>query len=240
MTNATPLSASLEDYLEAILRIISQKGAAKAKDIARALKVNNSSVTGALKMLAQKGMVNYAPYDVITLTDTGRDLAVDVVRRHESLRAFFHDVMALTDEMADEMACKMEHMVTPDMLKRFDALTAFMSACHKVGFGFSPEKGYFCSMHTEEGLSNNGSRPQTTPAATLDQLLPGQKAKVLGIDASGNLANRLREMGFTRGAEVEFIKTAPLADPQELLIKGYHVSLRKEESSHVHIEIQNE
>lgn len=240
MTHATLLSASLEDYLEAILRIISQKGAAKAKDIAKALKVNNSSVTGALKMLAQKGMVNYAPYDVITLTDTGRTLAVDIARRHESLRTFFHTVMAVYDEMADEMACKMEHMVTSDMLERFEALTAFMSACKAVGFDFSPEKGYFCPKQTNEGFANANSSPQKTPAMTLSQLLPGQKARVLRIEARGNLAKRLREMGFIRGAVVEFIKTAPLTDPQELIVTGYHVSIRREESSHVYVEIQNE
>ena len=240
MTTTMPLSASLEDYLEAILRIISQKGAAKAKDIAKALKVNNSSVTGALKMLAQKGMVNYAPYDVITLTDTGRSLAVDVIRRHESLRAFFHTVLAFHEEMADKMACTMEHMVTSEMLERFEALTVFMSACQKAGFSFSPEKGYFCPKQTETGPLNNDSTQKTPSVTTLDQLMPGQKATVLRLNARGNLAKRLREMGFTKGATVEFIKTAPLTDPQELLIKGYHVSLRKEESSHVSIEIQNE
>lgn len=241
---ATLLSASLEDYLEAILRIVAQKGAAKAKDIAKALKVNNSSVTGALKMLAQKGMVNYAPYDVITLTDAGQALAIDVARRHESLRAFFHTVLAVNDSMADEMACKMEHMVTSDMLKRFEALTAFMSACKAVGFNFSPEKGYHCPKQTSEGIApgsvNANSNLQKKPATTLDLLLPGQKAKVLRIAARGNLAKRLHEMGFIKGAMVEFIKTAPLADPQELLVKGYHVSLRKEESRHVHIELQSE
>lgn len=244
MINATSLSArlssSLEDYLEAIFRIISQKGAAKAKDIAKALQVNNASVTGALKILAQKGMVNYAPYDVITLTDIGRTCAMDVARRHESLKSFFHTVMAVSEEIADEIACKMEHIVTSEMLERFEALTAFMSACKTVGFAFSPEKGYFCPKQTNEGSVNAASNSQLPPTVTLDQLRPGQKAKVVRIEASGNLVKRLREMGFTKGAVVEFIKTAPLADPQELVVKGYHVSLRKEESSHVYIEIQNE
>lgn len=244
MPTMSSLSASLEDYLEAILRIISQKGAAKAKDIAKALKVNNSSVTGALKMLTQKGMINYAPYDVITLTETGRTLATDVARRHGSLKTFFGVVMAVPDEQADDLACKMEHMVTSDMLERFEALTSFMLACRKAGFDYSPEKGYFCPKQAVEvntvPANDSGNREaRLAGVTTLDQLLPGQKAKVLRLEARGNLAKRLREMGLIKDAEVEFIKTAPLADPQELLIKGYHVSLRKKEASHVHIEIQN-
>ena len=50
------LSASMEDYLEAIFHIVSEKQAARAKDIAKRLKVNNSSVTGALRSLAEKGV----------------------------------------------------------------------------------------------------------------------------------------------------------------------------------------
>lgn len=65
------LSESLEDYLEAIYHIVSQKQAARATDISKRLNVNPSSVTGALRSLADKGLVNYAPYDIVTLTAEG-------------------------------------------------------------------------------------------------------------------------------------------------------------------------
>lgn len=151
METVTLLSPSLEDYLKAILRIVSRQGTAKAKDIAKALKVNNSSVTGALKILAQKGMINYTPYGIITLTDIGRDLAADVIRRHESLRSFFNIVMAVSDERADEIACKIEHIIPSDILERFEALTAFISTCRRAGFDYSPERGYFCPKQTMDG-----------------------------------------------------------------------------------------
>ena len=67
------LSSNMEDYLEAIYHISSKKQAARAKDISDRLKVNKSSVTGALRSLSEKGLVNYAPYDLITLTvEVGR------------------------------------------------------------------------------------------------------------------------------------------------------------------------
>ena len=65
------LTSSLEDYLETIYLIISEKEAVRPKDIAKRMNVSNASVTGALKTLANKGMINYAPYDVITLTNEG-------------------------------------------------------------------------------------------------------------------------------------------------------------------------
>jgi DtxR family Mn-dependent transcriptional regulator len=61
MSPVDELSASMEDYLEAIYHIVTAKQAARAKDIAKRLDVNNSSVTGALRTLSEKGYINYAP-----------------------------------------------------------------------------------------------------------------------------------------------------------------------------------
>jgi len=113
------LSASLEDYLEAIHHIESEKGAARAKDIAERVGVSRPSVTGALKTLAERELVNYAPYDVITLTAGGKAAAKDVVRRHTVLREFFTKVLAAGEQEANEAACKMEHAVPPAILQRF-------------------------------------------------------------------------------------------------------------------------
>ena len=77
----TQVSASLEDYLEAIFHTVDTKGAARAKDIVQRMGVNNSSVTQALRLLSEKELVNYTPYDVITLTDSGEKIALDVVRQ---------------------------------------------------------------------------------------------------------------------------------------------------------------
>ena len=67
----------------------------RAKDIADRLQVNKSSVTGALRSLSEKVLVNYAPYDIITLTAGGEKLAKDIVRRHETLKDFFVKILLL-------------------------------------------------------------------------------------------------------------------------------------------------
>lgn len=113
MKTKQKLTPSLEDYLEVIYHIIEEKQAARVKEIAKRLNVNNSSVTGALKSLSSKGFLNYSPYDVITLTEQGRAVAVYVIRRHEVLKQFFTDILCIDPETADDAACKMEHEVTP-------------------------------------------------------------------------------------------------------------------------------
>ena len=120
------LSASQENYLEAIFHIVAEKRAAKPRDIARFLDVGNSSVTGALRALAEKGLIHYAPFEVITLTSRGKKVARDVVRRHRALHEFLSQVLGIADAEANEAACRMEHAISPEILERFTRLLEFL------------------------------------------------------------------------------------------------------------------
>jgi Mn-dependent DtxR family transcriptional regulator len=126
MTAARSLSASLEDYLEAIFHIVSAKQASRAKDISDRMGVNKSSVTGALRSLSERGLVNYAPYDIITLTDEGRRIAERVVHRHEVLKGFFVEVLGVDEDDAEQTACRMEHRVSSTILRRLACLDEFI------------------------------------------------------------------------------------------------------------------
>jgi Fe2+ transport system protein FeoA len=70
---------------------------------------------------------------------------------------------------------------------------------------------------------------QDRPQTPLSDLRPGDEAVVAGIAANGAIRQRLMEMGFTRGAGVRVEKYAPMGDPMELSVKGYHLSLRRAE-----------
>ncbi|HID29357.1 MAG TPA: ferrous iron transport protein A [Desulfobacterales bacterium] len=70
----------------------------------------------------------------------------------------------------------------------------------------------------------------------LSDLRQGQTATVVRIGGDGPFRRRLLEMGFLRGTEVYVEKYAPLRDPIELILKGYHVSLRVDEATHIQVE----
>jgi DtxR family Mn-dependent transcriptional regulator len=125
--NALPtISTALEDYLEAIVSLVERKGTARTRDIAAALKVHKSTVTAALRSLAEKGLINYSAYEAATLTTRGRKAAEDVVRRHEIVRDFFVRVLALDEETADANACRMEHVLDSEVLERLRRFAAFV------------------------------------------------------------------------------------------------------------------
>lgn len=113
------ISASLEDYIMTIFEIIQEKKGVKAIDISRRLGVGRSSVTDALKSLAQKKLVNYSPYDVISLTPEGEEIAVDIVNKHKILHDFFENVLVLSPEDAAKNACKMSHAISEEAFEKF-------------------------------------------------------------------------------------------------------------------------
>ena len=133
MKEKTDLSASLEDYIEAIYHIIQEKLVARSKEIAARLKVSRASVTEALRALSKKELIHYAPYEAITLTDKGKEVAEDVIFRHEALKRFFIEVLAINQTVAEEGACKIEHTAPPEIIERMINFTEFMQICPRGG-----------------------------------------------------------------------------------------------------------
>lgn len=113
------LSASQEDYLEAIFEILLERPAVRARDIARRLRVSGPSVTAALRHLAAKKLIRYAPYEYVTLTDAGRAAGSRIARRHAVLRDFFVEELGAEPAEAEQCACRVEHAVTPDLFERW-------------------------------------------------------------------------------------------------------------------------
>lgn len=124
MPRKKKLSASLEDYLEAIHQILAEKGAVLAKDIAARLKVSRPSVTGALKALTRQGLVAHEPYGAIRLTSEGEKRAEEVVKRHDVLTEFFSSCLGVPQDEAEKAACSMEHSISRLIL---DKLVIFVN-----------------------------------------------------------------------------------------------------------------
>ncbi len=73
----------------------------------------------------------------------------------------------------------------------------------------------------------------------LSELSPGDRGRVVEIAGGGPLAERLAAMGITVGAEVEVVRRAPLGDPVDFRVRGYHLSLRKREAELVRVETED-
>lgn len=71
----------------------------------------------------------------------------------------------------------------------------------------------------------------------LSELKKGDKGKIIKVSGKGSVHRRLLDMGLVSGSEVEMQRVAPLGDPIEIKVKGYNLSLRKEEASGIDVEV---
>lgn len=122
------VTASQEDYLEAILQLSEENRVARSKEIAEKLNVTKASVTGALRQLKANGLVNHTPYSYVTLTEEGERIARDVTRRHEILADFLLRVLGVDEKAADENACRIEHAIDQEVLARLIDFVAFLDS----------------------------------------------------------------------------------------------------------------
>lgn len=72
-------------------------------------------------------------------------------------------------------------------------------------------------------------------AMVLSEMVPGDSGSVVEMTAAGSLGQRLMDLGFYPGAIIRVIRNAPLKDPLEIELDGYHLSLRHEEAGHVEV-----
>jgi len=120
-------TSSVEDYLEAILKIEMKHGRVRIKDIAEELRVTAPSVTGMIRKLSDLGYVYYERYGIIHLTDRGRQIAEDITRRHDLIEKLLI-ICGVNREIAHEDACKIEHACSSETLYRLERLVEFLSS----------------------------------------------------------------------------------------------------------------
>ncbi|MDI6889156.1 MAG: metal-dependent transcriptional regulator [Methanocellales archaeon] len=118
-----------EEYLEALYTLTEGGKPAKTTEIASFLGVAPASVTEMLQKLADMGYVNYQPYYGALLTKKGLDVALKVKRRHRLLERFLVDFLGMREGNAHKEACKLEHVVSDDMERRFCSLMGHPKKC---------------------------------------------------------------------------------------------------------------
>ena len=108
MQFAVSVHRAAEDYLEAMLMMKEQHGYVRSIDVAEHLGVTKPSVTYATKQLKQNGFITMDRDGLITLTESGMEIADRIYTRHKTLTEFFMRI-GVDEKTAREDACKVEH-----------------------------------------------------------------------------------------------------------------------------------
>ncbi len=116
--NKLGLGESSEDYLEAMLQLKEKNGYIRSVDIAEHLGVTKPSVSNAIKRLKEKGYIEMNSSSFISLTETGKAIALKVYDRHQTLTNLFVS-LGVDEAIAADDACRVEHVISD---QTFDAL----------------------------------------------------------------------------------------------------------------------
>jgi len=120
-------SLTIENYVKAIYQIAAgqERQAASTGKLAEALGVSPGTVTSMLKTLSESGLAEYIPYEGARLTDSGRTLALRVLRRHRLIELFLARTLKMTWDEVHEEAENMEHAVSDLLIDRIDAFLGY-------------------------------------------------------------------------------------------------------------------
>lgn len=154
-----------QDYLKTIWDIteLLDDQPAALGDIAEKMNQKTPTASEAIKKLAARGLVNHEKYAGVTLTEQGKTLAIDMVRRHRLLETFLHDVLGYTWDEVHADADLLEHAASDQLIERIDA-----------HLGRPRKDPHGDPIPTAEGVI------EESPRTTLEAVQPGRLSRFPG------------------------------------------------------------
>ena len=203
------LTSAHEDYLKAIYLLMAEGQKVNNSALANELEVSPASTTNMVKKLAELELVEYEPYQSITLTAAGRQVALEVLRHHRLLELYLHQKLNLPWDQIHAEADRLEHVISEALE---DAIAAALGnpTMDPHGDPIPSKDGH---VETIVGVPLS--------AAELDQ--PYRLVRVLLQDA--DRLNYLGSLGLYPNATVTLLKRAPFAGPLLIDVNGDHHAL---------------
>lgn len=230
------LTESLQDYLLEIYILKEKNRVVRLKDIAKGRNVKFPSAVSAIKELVKRGLVAHENYGYIEFTDAGINEAAKLYERHKMIYTFLHNGLGINENVAEEDAHRIEHDLHAETVFKLTKFVEFIEKSQITGKNKWIE--HFYEFVNTGQLHECHEKGEKRMKLKLNELKVGNKAKIVSVESGkGNLKARLLDMGAVPGTIVKVEKVAPLGDPIDILIKDYHLSLRKEEAEKIVVEV---
>jgi DtxR family Mn-dependent transcriptional regulator len=202
---------TVENYVKAIYQICAEPdgGTAATGQLAAALCVSPGTVTSMLKTLGENGLATYTPYEGARLTKSGRELALDIVRRHRLLELFLVRTLDLTWAEVHEEAEHLEHAVSDALVDRIDAFLGHPNV----------------DPHGDPIPRSDGSLP-TAHTRSLVDCQPGGPLRLARVtDQSADFLSFLSESGLVLDCQLKIVNNRPEAGIVTLRVADGEITL---------------
>jgi Mn-dependent DtxR family transcriptional regulator len=150
------VSHSMAHYLQAVASLKTEKGHARVGDIATHLGVSKSGVTSMLRSLQTRGLISHEKYGCVELTPNGQRLAERTESSRLVITRFLTEILGVSEDVASEDACMIEHLVSPEVSVELLKLTSFMRSDHPAARQFLQAfraTPHDCSDHSPEACA---------------------------------------------------------------------------------------
>jgi len=218
---APGVSHALEDYLKAIYQLSEEAKPVIAAKIAAETGVSPSTIFATLRRLAKEGYVTINRRKEIQLTDDGRKVAENIVRRHFLMERFLTDLLGLDWAKAHQEAHRLEHAISPEVEERLAKLLKNPTTCPHG----NPIPG-----------ARSGPAPKTIP---LSDAVDGQQVELDYITEGGERDARLlgfmQEHHLVPGAKVQVLDVAPSLGMMSLKVGEVEFSLGIEAAKKIRV-----
>ena len=203
------VTAVVEEYLEGIYRLQEKSGVARTSDIVKVLQVVPGTVTNTVERLEKEGMLRHEPYRGVKLTDKGRKIALDVIRRHRLSERLLTDFVRVDWDKVHDAACKLEHGIANDVIKKLEKALGHPKTCpHGNPIPTA------CGGIIEE---------KSEPLSTLRAKESGVVAKIK--DETPEVLEYIAALGLLPGTSIEIVEKAPFDGPVTVKVGGANHAL---------------
>ncbi|MDG1174179.1 MAG: metal-dependent transcriptional regulator [Flavobacteriales bacterium] len=214
-----------ENYLKAIYGIESKFGESVSTNmLANKLETKASSVTDMVKKLAKKELITYEKYQGVSLTECGKDIAINIIRNHRIWEVFLVEKLKYKWDEVHEIAEQLEHIKSEELVDRLDDFLEHPS--------FDP--------HGDPIPDKKGNIPIRKEAIQLNELAIGEEGIIVGVKNTNNeFLQYLEEMNLTLGKRVKVEKVFDFDESKIIKTEKKSVTISKEVSSNLIIEKAN-
>jgi DtxR family Mn-dependent transcriptional regulator len=196
---------AVEDYLKTIYMLEQEESPVSTSRIASAREVRPGSVTSMIQRLHKLNLLHYEKHHGVTLTDSGREIALEVIRHHRLVELYLIEALGFSWDEVHEQADILEHVISEKLEERMAAALNYPKF-DPHGDPIPSKEGYIAETKNEP----------------LTALTAGTSAIVSRIpdDADSDLLRYLGELGLVPGNEIEVMDLAPFDGPLTVLIGG--------------------
>lgn len=196
---------AIEDYLKTIYVLAEEESPVSTSRLAEARQVKPASVTSMVQRLAKLNLVDYEKHYGVTLNESGRQIALEVIRHHRLIELYLMEALGFSWDEVHEQADILEHVISEKLEERIAAALDHPTV----------------DPHGDPIPAKDGTIP-TVEMEPLVGLAPGTEVRVARIveDGQSDMLRYLSELGLTPGTMVRVVELAPFSGPLTLEVDG--------------------